>query len=82
MLRQHQFSIRYLLLQLLLVGLALGLLRVSVTHHLYGFQNIVFVISVLLAGAALGGTLLSRILGAIGSFVFVYLVGCSFLLFG
>ena len=75
MLRKHQFSIQYLLLESLIVGIALGVLRLSVAHNLYGFQNVVFVLAVLIGGAALGSALRSRIVGASMMFVVVYLLG-------
>jgi hypothetical protein len=75
MLRKHQFSIQYLLLESLIVGIALGVLRLSVVHNLYGFQNVVFVLAVLIGGAALGSASRSRIVGASMMFVVVYLLG-------
>jgi hypothetical protein len=80
MLRKHQFSIRYLLLESLIVGIALGVLRLSVAHNLYGLQNIAFVIAVLIGGAALGSARRSRIVRAGVTFVVVYLVGIVLLL--
>ena len=43
--------------------------------YLYGFQNVAFVIAVLIGGPALGSALRSRIVGASVMFVVVYLLG-------